>query len=171
LRLQDLAGLRHNYDAVGSTRSAVVPASYHRLFLRERIGEGRDVFERAAGAVMSWQMHGDLRLEATSPWVQVSALMLGRLGVGRVALPVPCRVVWTVEEPDRVGFAYGTLSGHPEAGEESFVVSLEGDAVWLTILAYSRPGRWFTRLGGPLSRAGQRLFARRYVARLRRLAT
>ena len=34
----------------------------------------------------------------------------------------PCRVVYVVDEPDRRGFAYGTLPGHAESGEERFVV-------------------------------------------------
>jgi uncharacterized protein (UPF0548 family) len=39
-------------------------------------------------------------------------------------------VVWTVDEPNRIGFGYGTLQGHPESGEESFVVSREDDDSW-----------------------------------------
>jgi uncharacterized protein (UPF0548 family) len=31
---------------------------------------------------------------------------------------VPCRVVYVLDEPERRGFAYGTLPGHPESGEE-----------------------------------------------------
>ena len=30
----------------------------------------------------------------------------------------PCRVVYVVDEPDRRGFAYGTLPGHPEIDGE-----------------------------------------------------
>ncbi len=53
-------------------------------------------------------------------------------------------VVYVVDEPDRVGFAYGTVSGAPMSGEESFVIEhREDDSVWLTIRAFHRPaGRW-----------------------------
>jgi uncharacterized protein (UPF0548 family) len=79
--------------------------------------------------------------------------------------------VWVVNEPDRVGFAYGTLVGHPEAGEESLVVTREPDGVYATIRAYSRAATWYTRLAGPLTRKAQYYAATRYVAALRRLAT
>ena len=36
-------------------------------------------------------------------------------------LQAPCRVVYVIDEPDIRGFAYGTLPGHPESGEERFV--------------------------------------------------
>ena len=39
----------------------------------------------------------------------------------------PCRVVYVVDEPDRRGFAYGTLPGHPESGEELFLVRYDPD--------------------------------------------
>jgi uncharacterized protein (UPF0548 family) len=93
------------------------------------------------------------------------------IGVGGLRLWAPCRVVWVVEEPTRFGYGYGTLAGHPESGEEGFVVSLDGDDVWLDIRAFSRPARWFTRLGGPAGHLVQDLVTARYRAGLRRLAT
>jgi uncharacterized protein (UPF0548 family) len=33
-----------------------------------------------------------------------------------------CRIVAVVDDPDRYGFAYGTLTVYPETGEESFLV-------------------------------------------------
>ena len=36
---------------------------------------------------------------------------------------VACRVVALIEEEDQFGFAYGTLSVHPEQGEEAFFVT------------------------------------------------
>lgn len=74
-----------------------------------------------------------------------------------------------MDEPDRVGFAYGTLPGHPECGEQSFVVTRdETGAVWFTIRAFSRPARWFSRLGAPVTRVLQRLATRRYLRALTR---
>jgi uncharacterized protein (UPF0548 family) len=48
------------------------------------------------------------------------AVVLLRAG----GLRIPCRVVYTVSEADRQDFAYGTLPGHPEQGEEAFVVTM-----------------------------------------------
>ena len=39
----------------------------------------------------------------------------------------PCRVVYVTTEPGQFGFAYGTLQGHPEHGEEAFHVTKQGD--------------------------------------------
>src|SRR3712207_7231330 len=59
------------------------------------------------------------------------------------------RVVYTVEEPDRAGFAYGTLPGHPERGEELFLLDRAPDGqLRLTISAFSRPATWLARAGG-----------------------
>jgi hypothetical protein len=76
-----------------------------------------------------------------------------------------CRVVEVVDEPDRFGFAYGTLPHHPEAGEESFVVIRDPatDQVRLEITAYSRPTARLAKLGGPVGRAFQRFMASRYL--------
>jgi uncharacterized protein (UPF0548 family) len=38
--------------------------------------------------------------------------------------------------------------------------------VTFTITAFSAPGRWFTRLGGPLARLVQSRMTRRYLAAL-----
>ncbi|GAA2459498.1 DUF1990 family protein [Agromyces soli] len=43
-------------------------------------------------------------------------------------------VVYVIDEPDRIGFAYGTTADGEESGEESFVLERrEDDSVWLTI--------------------------------------
>lgn len=86
-------------------------------------------------------------------------------------IKAPCRIVWTVEEHRRAGWAYGTLSGHPECGEESFVVDRTGDGtVWLTVSAFSRAAKWYARAGGPATRGLQHAYARRCGVVLRRLS-
>ncbi|GAA1558512.1 DUF1990 domain-containing protein [Kribbella sancticallisti] len=172
MKLADLAGLRFSYDVVGSTRFSETPTGYHRLEQRTKIGTGDETFRRAGKAVMTWQMHkkAGVAVKATDSPAVIGTNSLGRLGVGPVGLPVPCRVVWVVDEPDRIGFGYGTLHGHPASGEESFVVTREADGVYFTLLSYSRPGTWYTRLGGPVGRAGQSFFGQRYASALKRLA-
>lgn len=173
MKLTDLTDRRFSYDAIGSTRSGQTPPGYHRLEHRALVGTGDEVFLRAGEALMTWKMHNaaGFQLQATEPRADIGVNSLGVLGLGKLGLPVPCRVVWIVDEPDRTGFGYGTLAGHPEGGEESFVVTREDDEVWFTVLAYSRPATWYTRLGGPIGRRGQLFFARRYASALQRLAT
>lgn len=76
---------------------------------------------------------------------------------------IPVRVVYVIDEPDRKGFAYGTLPGHPERGEESFVVERRTDeSVWLTIRSISRPANRFFWAAYPVLRLMQALFTERY---------
>jgi len=84
-----------------------------------------------------------------------------------VAIAAPCRIVGVVDEPHRWGFAYGTLPGHPEQGEEAFVVSIGADElVRFTITAFSRPGELLTRVAGPIGRAIQSTGTRGYLKAL-----
>jgi uncharacterized protein (UPF0548 family) len=103
---------------------------------------------------------------AVEPGGRVEAEAVHRvgLGFGPLRLWAPCQVVYVVDEPSRQGFAYGTLPGHPESGEESFVVSIdEDDVVEFTVTAFSRPATWFSRLGGPLTGFVQRRVTWRYL--------
>jgi uncharacterized protein (UPF0548 family) len=154
------------YEPVGATRGSTYPDGFHHLVVRSPLGHGDAAFAHACDRLMTWRMHAGAgtRVAASAERVAEGGVVRCRLG----PLPVPCRVVWVVEEPDRVGFGYGTLPGHPEAGEEAFVVTRDpaGD-VTLTVSAYSRPGLLLTRLAGPVGRLGQRLMIHRYAGALR----
>jgi uncharacterized protein (UPF0548 family) len=80
-------------------------------------------------------------------------------------------VAYKVDEADLCGFAYGTLPGHPEAGEEAFMIvkTASGD-VRFRVRAFSRPASLMARAGGPLSRQVQQYVTDRYVRALRRIA-
>lgn len=79
----------------------------------------------------------------------------------------PVRVVSVVNEPGRIGFAYGTLPGHPASGEESFLVEhLSDDSVWIVVRAFSRPSTWYYRLGSPVLRMFQARATKRYLRAL-----
>lgn len=160
-----LAAQPFTYSPVGATRRSTYPSGFHHLDVTYDVGHGASDFARAAETLMTWRMHSGagLRVAASSPRVEEGAVVRCRLG----PLPIPCRVIWVVDEPERQGFGYGTLPGHPEAGEEAFVVALAEDRVTLTVTAYSRPGLVLTRLAGPVGRIGQRLAVRRYAAALR----
>jgi uncharacterized protein (UPF0548 family) len=59
--------------------------------------------------------------------------MLRRKGRFRTR-ETPVLVVYVVDEPGRMGFAYGTTAEGPESGEESFILEhRDDDTVWLTI--------------------------------------
>ncbi|MEJ7801487.1 MAG: DUF1990 domain-containing protein, partial [Ilumatobacter sp.] len=75
-----------------------------------------------------------------------------------------CRVVRLVDEPDRAGFAYGTLADHPAQGEESFTVERDDDGtVTFEIIAVSRPRHPLARLAPAVARILQRRAVDRYL--------
>jgi len=66
-----------------------------------------------------------------------------------------------IDEPRRFGFAYGTLPGHAERGEERFLIEwLTDDTVWYDLDAISCPRYWAARVAYPVARRLQRQFAR-----------
>ena len=152
------------YSEVGATASGDLPAGYDHLATSAQIGTGRERFEQAADAVMHWGMQrgAGLRVQASSETVEVSAVVLVTM-MG--FLRAPCRVVYVVEEPDIRGFGYGTLPGHPESGEERFAVRHDPNtsAVFAEVTAFSRPGTWWSKAGGPFVVMAQRVIAKRYL--------
>jgi len=86
---------------------------------------------------------------------------------GPFRVGAPARVVYVINEPDRRGFAYGTIAGHPESGEESFIVERTPDgAVWLEIRAFSRPSNAFWWMVYPVLRMSQAFYTHRYFRTL-----
>jgi uncharacterized protein (UPF0548 family) len=154
------------YAEVGATRHQPLPPGYRHLRYRRELG--REDFDAAADAILTFRMHHatGARIRATAdraaPGVGI------RVGLGPVS--VPCRVVWTAAEPDRAGFAYGTLPGHQARGEEAFTVERDAQGrVWFTVTAFSAPARLPMRLGGPVAVLAQHVYARlcgRALARL-----
>ncbi|MFF5896988.1 DUF1990 family protein [Streptomyces argenteolus] len=162
------------YAEVGATRQGPLPAGYHHLRRRAAIGRGRAGFEAAGAAVTEWRMHRatGAGVNASAPRAAAGGTVEVSAGIGPLRLTAPCEIVWTAYESDRIGFAYGTRPGHPECGEESFVVELADDGtVWFTVTAFSRAGCWYTRLAGPLVPVAQRWYVRRLTAVLRRVVS
>lgn len=163
------------YREAGATRDPGErpPPGFHGLRVRTRLGHGDAVRQAAGQALTEWRMHraAGVAVETDAPRAEPGADVTLVLGRGPLRLRAPCRVVWALREPGRrTGFAYGTLPGHPECGEEAFVVEQFPDgSVWLTVTAFSRSARWYTRAAGPLGRAAQRAMARWYGRALRRL--
>jgi uncharacterized protein (UPF0548 family) len=162
--LRTLAQQQLTYQEVGATAADQLPPGYDHMSVSAQIGTGRDRFEHAAKALMHWGMQrgAGLRVTASTDTVAVSSVVVvTMLGV----LRAPCRVVYVIEEPDVRGFAYGTLPGHPESGEERFAVRYDpgNDAVYAEVSAFSRPATLLSKLGGPFVTVAQRVIAKRYL--------
>lgn len=158
------------YPEQGATRGAL-PAGYRHVHHRELLGAGRAGFERAAHALSRWDMHrrAGFAVAASEPTAVPGSVVLLTLGWRWLSITAPCRVVYAVNEPARRGFAYGTLPGHPERGEEAFIVELSPQGqVWLDIRAFSRPGCLLSRLSGPVNHKAQDAITGRYAEVLRR---
>lgn len=154
------------YPEVGATRTTM-PDGYHRFRQRRPIGHGRDLFDRAAIHILDFGMQKGVGIfqrsdtETAQPGTELTVF----LGLGPLGISAPCRVVYVLDQPDRRGFAYGTLPGHPEVGEELFAVEYDpaNDTVYGLVTAFSKPGSWYTRLGGPVARLIQRWITHRYL--------
>jgi uncharacterized protein (UPF0548 family) len=160
-----LAETELTYSEVGGT-AGDPPDGYYHLTRRVLIGHGQQLFADASNAVREWrvQVGAGLRVAVSSQTAEPGALAILGLGVGPLRLHAPCRVVYAVDEPRRGGFAYGTLAGHPESGEESFMIEHhDDDRVSFTITAFSRPGTRLAEIAGPLGRHLQRRMTNRYL--------
>jgi uncharacterized protein (UPF0548 family) len=150
------------YAQIGCTREGAVKG-FNCDQYRVKLGNGEEVFTAACAAIRCWNMF-------PTSWTQVIqengirpnetvAVLIRACGLWWLNA---ARIVYVVDHCNRrFGFAYGTLPGHMECGEERFLVERdENDAVWYDLRAVSRPRHWLTRLGYPLSRLQQRRFAR-----------
>lgn len=151
-------------------RTATTPAGFAH-FTRSTALRRTDL-DGAADDLLGWRVHerAGLAVRASGPAVE-DAVVEMRLGVGTVSVRIPCRVVAVVDEPDRRGFSYGTLPGHPECGEEEFLLERAADgSLRFTVAAFSRPATLLARAGGPVTGWVQRLMTARYLRAPDRLA-
>lgn len=154
------------YDGVGSTRSGTAPPGYRVVEVRRHVGSGQRTFDAAVAALDAWaaQRHAGVEVHPVDARPDEGTTVLQLLRLGPLWATAACRVVYRISEPDRAGYAYGTLSRHPVRGEEAFLVERDAaGVVRVRILAFSRPRHWLTRLGGPVGRLVQRRTAARYA--------
>jgi len=174
LRRGGAAPLDHglNYAAVGATaRPDVVaypPSGFRSAEYRHRIGSGARRFDLAGRALMTWgalrsagyrveDVHaeaatlsprgsGPLYLEDGTPWITpgmtATIASVEPVATGRV------KVLTVFDEPGRIGFVYGSMTGHTECAERFLMVEHDAeDAVWVTLRSlWEAP---VTRLGRP----------------------
>lgn len=172
--LLEQARLPFTYAAVGAT-AETPPAGFAVDHARIKLGEGEAVFQAAKAAVRQWRPFQLGWVEMWSPDTPIRAgevvAVMGR-AIGLWWLN-SCRIVYVIDESgpiSKFGFAYGTLPGHVECGEERFLIEWhrEEKSVWYDILAFSRPNHFLTRLAYPLTRRLQERFRRDSAASMLR---
>jgi len=134
-----------------------------------RLTRGEDSFRAAGEKILGWGMQrgAGLRVHPETPRATLGSTTVLGIGVAGLYLAFPCRVNEVYEEPNRLGFSYLTLPGHPECGMERFLVELGPDGtVQASVTAISRPANPLVRLTGPVGRVAQRWTADRYLASL-----
>jgi uncharacterized protein (UPF0548 family) len=158
-----------SYEEVGASKGAASElAGYAVDHNRARLGEGGETFDRAVAALRAWKMFDVRWVRIFPPGAPIEvgttvAVLARHYGLWSLNA---CRIVYLIEEDDggvrRCGFAYGTLPGHAESGEERFTVEWRRDdgSVSYDIYAFSRPNNLLARAGYPLARRLQRRFAR-----------
>lgn len=165
--IADQSALPFSYAEVGATREGVPPEGYAVDRYRVRLGEGEEAYRRSVETLRGWRQFdlgwaGILPRGAPLEVGTTVSVLANHYGFWSLN---SARVIYLVESTDRAerfGFAYGTLPGHGEKGEERFVVERdrESGAVHYDLLAFSRPNHPLAWLGYPFARALQRRFAR-----------
>jgi uncharacterized protein (UPF0548 family) len=152
------------YRPIGGSLGGVVPRGFHRRTWTTEL-PGADAFDRGRDAIRAWAVHRGAGLDVLPDGlvtVGTNVAMSAPLPVGFVE--ITCRIVAIVDEPDRYGFAYGTLSVHPEQGEESFIVARSAGDARFDVQAAARPIHPLARLFSPIANRLQDAAARRYLA-------
>ncbi len=155
--------LPFSYPGVGSTRQATAPPGFNHDFNTIELGQGEAVWAAAKAAVRQWRMFPAAWTNiypANTP-IRVGEVVAMTARVLGIWWLNSCRIVYVLDNDQQFGFAYGTLPGHVERGEELFLVEqLDDGRVIYSVRAFSQPRHWLARLGYPLARAYQRKFVR-----------
>ena len=129
-------------------------------------------FDRARKAIEGWEVHRGAGLEvlADGPVATgTNVAMRAPLPIGQI--DVTCRIVAVVDEPRRFGFAYGTLSVHPEQGEESFVITQHSSGTTFEVVAVARAVHPIARVMPFLADTLQDRAVRRYLTAMESAST
>ena len=155
------------YTAVGATREAQLPAGYTHDRYSLAIGPGAS-FEKATEGLRRWKAHQGAGVRmAPDEAVAEGATHIAIMHFGFSYTLAPVRVVYVIDQPERYGWAYGTLPGHPEEGEELFEVRRTDEGTEFQITAFSRPAELLARLAAPITRQVQRSVTRGYLKALK----
>ncbi len=154
------------YDHIGSTLHPDQWPHRRPHIVERTLGHGRDAFDAAVRGLREWAPQRAIGASVHPPAAPIrdGTTLLVVLRAGPVRVIAPNRIVEVVDTDARFGFAYGTLPGHPERGEESFVVEMVDDGtVRGTVRVDAHAGTLAARLARPAVRRLQRLAVGRYL--------
>lgn len=165
LFLRNQQGCIPSYPEVGASRSSLSPPGYSILSDRIKLGTGVLTFEKAKSAIQKWKMFDFSWIKLFWPNTPIEegrdvAILVRVCGLYFLNA---CRIVYVIDTDGptkRFGFAYGTLPGHVESGEERFLVewNKDDDSVWYEVYSFSRPSRFCYQIATPYLRKLQKHF-------------
>lgn len=165
-----------SYPQIGATRQQP-PAGFSHDVYEVQLGTGESVFQAAREGLENWAMlpPSMARVYPANPPVEPGQVVVFHVTPPGVSFLGACRIVYRIDEPEgkvsarqgsgtkryraRFGFAYGTLTEHPECGEVQYLVTWHADnRVTYRFECFSRPQHWSARLGYLFVRWQQRRF-------------
>ena len=143
------AGETFTYAEVGATATDPPPPGWPAR--RKSIDLPADAYDAARASLARWAQYdlGWTNLPVKPP-IEAGrdfATVAHTLGVWSVNC---CRIVYAIDEPDRFGYAIGTLPHHVETGEERFLLTRNASAgarCTFEISSFSRANELLVRLG------------------------
>lgn len=145
------------------TRDARQAPGFNNDAQRVRVGHGPAAFQLAKKALQEW-VHFPRHwtpVEHLGAPIQTGSVVAVIFRLFGLFWSNSARIVYTEDNATRFGFAYGTLPGHIERGEELFRVEIdEQGVVWYEIRAFSLPRWWPIWLIYPIARLLQAWFRR-----------
>lgn len=160
--LKDQSTKSFNYQAIlGTKKEGIVGYDNDHNFIE--IGKLQKNWDQAKAALNEWR-------QFPVPWTKIessSEKIKEGLTVG-VYFKIfglwwinSARVVYTIDEPNKFGYAYGTLPGHLESGEECFWIERDDNGmISYHIRAFSKPDHFLVRLAYPIARMFQKKFVK-----------
>jgi uncharacterized protein (UPF0548 family) len=113
---------------VGRTLAGTPPL--HGFVMERPVGRGDDAFVAAREALRTLApQRAVARVHPDGATATLGDDVVVAVSMGPVTVVATNRIVALIDKPRRFGFAYGTLPGHPEDGEEGFEVRQGPDGV------------------------------------------
>lgn len=143
------------YPEVGATLESP-PKGYTFDEKQTVLGAGEETFQMASERLFEWRHFQTDWTEIYPPKAavytgQTVAVIAHVWGIWTVHT---ARIITVIQEPRLHGFIYGTLPGHGESGEESFLIEWDDDdSVRYKVSAFFRPADWRVRLLWPMLRS------------------
>ncbi len=137
------------------------------------LGQGDQVWIRAKNALNNWNQFPPswTRILPRRTSIKKSEAVVVLFKIFGIWWINTAKIVYTIDESDKYGFAYGTLPGHVARGEELFFIKKDQNGnIYYHIKAFSKPAYWIILLAFPLMRYFQRRFVKESMMIMQKLS-